>query len=99
CILFVNIITTINILIKLSNYCNNDFTTLNHILLNLHKCFCINYFIMGNIIIVRDITVEPRLIYAPSGAYINRPKIAYWDPDMQSEGRFYLVRKGFIIVD
>lgn len=43
--------------------------------------------------------VEPRLIYAPKGVYIGRPKIAYGSlAHMQSEGRFYIVGKSFIIV-
>ncbi len=45
--------------------------------------------------------VEPRLIYASKkGVYIGRPKIAYWSypADMQSEGRFCMVGKGFILV-
>ena len=31
----------------------------------------------GQINSVRNITVEPRLIYAPCGAYMGRPKIVY----------------------
>jgi hypothetical protein len=44
--------------------------------------------------------VEPRLIYALKEVYMGRPKTAYRSEMayMQSEGRFYIVGKGFIAV-